>query len=172
MPTDNGQDTTPGDGDGHRLSYSEALNDGQPRQTSTQQQQQGGRHDGQDNGPAGQQRVFQPKTTGGDGGWKTVHSRRGRAVYGNKQSDVLKAPPRRYELVVFNVTRDHDADSVKSYITSDGVDVLNIKPLPTNNDLPNSLMFKVDVHYKDKETVLDSGFLARKCRLERVLQAS
>ena len=158
VPTDNGQDTTPGDGDGHRLSYSEALNDGQPRQTSTQQQQQGGRHDGQDNGPAGQQRVFQPKTTGGDEGWKTAHSRRGRAVYGNKQSDVLKAPPRRYELVVFNVTRDHDADSVKSYITSDGVDVLSIKPLPTNNDLSNSLMFKVDVHYKDKETVLDSGF--------------
>ena len=79
-------------------------------------------------------------------------------MYGNKQSDVLKAPPRRYELVVFNVTRDHDADSVKSYITSDLVDVLNIKPLPTNNDLSNSLMFKVDVHYKDKETVLDSGF--------------
>ena len=41
VSTDNDQDTTPGDGDGHRLSYSEALNDGQPRQTSTQQQQQG-----------------------------------------------------------------------------------------------------------------------------------
>ena len=38
VPTDNGQDTTSGDGNGYRLSYSEALNDGQPRQTSTQQQ--------------------------------------------------------------------------------------------------------------------------------------
>ena len=61
-------------------------------------------------------------------------------------------------LLVFNVTYDHDIESVKSNITCDGVDVLNIKPLPTNNDLSNSLMFKVDVHYKDKETVLDSGF--------------
>ena len=55
-------------------SYSEALNDRQPRQTSTQQQQQSGRHDGQHNGPAGQQQVLQLKTTGGDGGWKTVHN--------------------------------------------------------------------------------------------------
>ena len=38
------------------------------------------------------------------------------------------------------------------------VDVLNIKLLPTNNDMSNSLMFMVDVHYKDEETVLDSSF--------------
>ena len=85
-------------------------------------------------------------------------SRRGKAVYGKKQSEALKAPPRRYELVVFNVTRDHDVDSVKSYITSDGVDVLNIKTLPTNSEFNDCLMFKVDVHYKDRETVLDSDF--------------
>ena len=109
-------------------------------------------------GPAGQQRALQSRTSDDDEGWKTVPklSRRGKAVYGKKQSDALKAPP--YELVVLNVTRDHDVNSVKSYITSDGIDVLNIKALPTNSEFNDCLMFKVDVHYKDRETMLDSNF--------------
>ena len=109
--------------------------------TCTQHQQ----HDRQHEGPAGQQRALQSRTSDDDEGWTTVPKlgRRGKAVYGKKQSDALKAPPRRYELVVFNVTRDHDVNSVKSYITSDGIDVLNIKALPTNSEFNDCLMFNL-----------------------------
>ena len=154
VPTDSDHDATSGGGNGNKLSYSEALNDGQQKQASIQQQQDDGQHER----PAGQQRILQPRTVDDDGGWETVPklSRRDqKRCTVKKQSDALNAPPRRYEIVVFNVTRDHDVDSVKSYITSD---VLNIKTLPTNSEFNDCLMFKFDVHYKDRETVLDSNF--------------
>ena len=100
------------------------------------------------------------RTDAGDRGWTEVptRDRRRNAVYGNKQSNALKAPPRRYDFVVFNVTSDHDIESVKSYITSNDVEVLNIKMLPTKKERTDCLMFKVDVHFEDKHKVLNSEF--------------
>ena len=63
-----------------------------------------------------------------------------------------------YDFVVFNVTSDHDIESVKSYITSNDVEVLNIKMLPTKKERTDCLMFKVDVHFEDKHKVLNSEF--------------
>ena len=42
-----------------------------------------------------------------DGEWTTStrRTRKGKAVYGKKQSDVLRAAPRRFEFVVFNKIR-------------------------------------------------------------------
>ena len=60
--------------------------------------------------------------------------------------------------LLFNVTSDDDMESVKSYITNNDVEVLNIKMLPTKKEQTDCLMFKVDVHFEDKHKVLNSEF--------------
>ena len=77
---------------------------------------------------------------------------------GKKQSDVLRAAPRRFGFVVFNITNDHGTESVKDYINNSYVNVLGIKTLTTPNATTDRLMFKVDVNYKDKDSVMDSDF--------------
>ena len=70
-----------------------------------------------------------------DGEWTTStrRTRKGKAVYGKKQSDVLRAAPRRFEFVVFNITNDHGTESVRDYINNSDVNVLGIKTLTTPN---------------------------------------
>ena len=95
-----------------------------------------------------------------DGEWTTStrRTRKGKAVYGKKQSDVLRAAPRRFEFVVFNITNDHGTESVRDYINNSDVNVLGIKTLTTPNATTDRLMFKVDVNYKDRDSVMDSDF--------------
>ena len=81
--------------------------------------------------------------------------RRPKAVYGTKQSDGLRAPPRGYDCVVFNVTTS-DKEEVRKWMSDNSVDVMDIVPL--SKDDSDVHMFKVKVHYKDKDTVLSSDF--------------
>ena len=92
--------------------------------------------------------------------WNTVKGsrprpRRPKAVYGTKQYDGLRAPPRGYDCFFFNVTTI-DKEEVRKWLSDNSVDVLDIVPL--SKDDSDVHMFKVKVHYKDKDTVLSSDF--------------
>ena len=84
-----------------------------------------------------------------DGEWTTStrRPRKGKAVYGKNQSDVLRAALRCFEFVVFNITNDHGTESVREYINNSDVNVLGIKTLTTPNATTDRLMLKVDVNY-------------------------
>lgn len=81
--------------------------------------------------------------------WTTVH-------YGKRKSEGLKAAPRRYEIVVFNVSKDFNSEQVKTYITDNNIDVLEIKRLSDEDRRVYS--YQVVVLYKDSKTVLDGNF--------------
>ena len=92
--------------------------------------------------------------------WNTVKGsrprpRRPKAVYGTKKSDGLRTPPMGYDCVVFNVTTS-DKEDVRKWMSDNSVDVMDIVPL--SKDDSDVQMFKVEVHYKDKGTVLSSDF--------------
>ena len=63
-------------------------------------------------------------------------------MYGEKQSDVLRAAPRRFEFVVFNIINIHGTESVKDYINNSDVNVLGIKTLTMPNATTDRLIFK------------------------------
>ncbi len=94
-----------------------------------------------------------------DNGFRTVDyhrkRRRPQAIYGTKQSDGLKAPPRCYECVVFNVTSDK-TDDVKTWMTENNVTATDVSRL--SKDDRDTHMFRVKVLFKDKETVLSGEF--------------
>jgi len=91
-----------------------------------------------------------------DQSWNHVTYRKRNTVYGKKKSDGLKAPARRYEIVVFNVTSESGAEDVKSYMSDCDVKVEDVKKL--SGDTSTVQSFKVDVAYKDKDIVLNSDF--------------
>ena len=78
---------------------------------------------------------------------------RPKAVYDTKQSDGLRA--RGYDSVVFNATSS-DKDDVRKWMTDNSGVVMDIVSL--SKDDSDVHMFKVKVHYKDKNTVLSSDF--------------
>ena len=80
---------------------------------------------------------------------------RPKTVYGAKQSDGLRAPPRGYACVVFNVTTS-DKEDVRKWMTDNSVDMMDIVSLSKYDS--DVHMFKVKVYYKDKDTVLSSDF--------------
>ena len=84
-----------------------------------------------------------------------MKSRRPVAVYGNKKSDGLKVPARKYECVVFNVTTG-DKREVSKWISDNDVNVMDVSRL--SKDDADVHLFKVCVEYKAKDTVLSSDF--------------
>ena len=89
---------------------------------------------------------------------KTSRSRRSKAVYGTKKSEGLRAPPRGYDCVVFNVTTK-DMEEVRTWMSNSGVEVMDIELLSKDDSDRPTHMFRVKVHViKDKNTVLNSGF--------------
>ena len=89
-------------------------------------------------------------------GWQTIGVRKSRrpvAVYGNKKSDGLKAPARKYECVVFNVTTG-DKSEVSKWISDNDVNVMDVSRL--SKDDADAHLFNVCVEYKAKDTVLSS----------------
>ena len=67
----------------------------------------------------------------------------------------MRAPPRGYDCVVFNVITS-DKEDVRKWISDNSVDVMDIVPL--SKDDSDVHMCMVKVHYKDKDTVLSSEF--------------
>ena len=92
-------------------------------------------------------------------GWevKTSRSRRSKAVYHTKKSEGLRALRRGYDCVVFNVTTKDTAD-VRTWMSNSGVEVMDIELLSKDDSERPTHMFRVKVHYKHKDTVLNSGF--------------
>ena len=156
-------DDTPGVATNGVLSYRKALDGSKPPQ---QIQDLSGMKAVGESSKAGESAIDKDEqlpprlNVDSDGEWTTStrRTRKGKAVYGKKQSDVLRAAPRRFEFVVFNITNDHGTESVKDYINNSDVNVLGIKTLTTPNATTDRLMFKVDVNYKDRDSVMDSDF--------------
>ena len=91
-------------------------------------------------------------------GWQTIGVRKSRrpvAVYGNKKSDGLKAPARKYECVVFNVTTG-DKSEVSKRISDNDVNMIDVSRLSKGD--ADAHLFKACVEYKAKDTVLSSDF--------------
>ena len=91
-------------------------------------------------------------------GWQTIGVRKSRrpvAVYFNKKSDGLKAPARKYECVVFNVTTG-DKSEVSKWISDNDVNVMDV--CRQSKDDADAHLFKVCVEYKAKDTMLSSDF--------------
>ena len=107
----------------------------------------------QQNGP-----ISQPHHRNNTNDWTMITrtARKRTTVYGKKQSTALGAPPRRYELVVFNVKSEYDGDMVKDYVISCGVEVINSKKISLGTN--TNQMFKVDVPYDKKDVVMDADF--------------
>lgn len=82
-------------------------------------------------------------------------SRRAPAVYGNKESNVLKAPERTYECVVFNVTTSNKED-IKTWVSDNGVNVLDVSRL--SGDTTTRHLFHVKVPHSDKDKVASADF--------------
>ena len=156
-------DVTPGVATNGVRSYSEALDGSKPPQ---QIRDLSGMKAVGESSKAGKSAIDKDEqlpprlNADSDGEWTTStrRTRKGKAVYGKKQSDVLRAAPRRFEFVVFNITNDHGTESVRDYINNSDANVLVIKTLTTPNATTDRLMFKVDVNYKDRDSVMDSDF--------------
>ena len=156
-------DVTPGVATNGVRSYSEALDGSKPPQ---QIRDLSGMKAVGESSKAGKSAIDKDEqlpprlNADSDGEWTTStrRTRKGKAVYGKKQSDELRAAPRRFEFVVFNITNDHGTESVIDYINNSDVNVLGIKILTTPNATTDRLMFKVDVNYKDRDSVMDSDF--------------
>ena len=105
-----------------------------------------------------QQRNHTDDNSMSQAGWQAIGVRKSRrpvAVYGNKKSDGLKAPARKYECVVFNVTTG-DKSEVSKWISDNDVNVMDVSRL--SKDDADAHLFKVCVEYKAKDTVLSSDF--------------
>ena len=76
-------------------------------------------------------------------------------MFGNKKADGLKAPARKYECVVFNVTTS-DKSEVSKWISDNDVNVMDVSRL--SKDDADAHLFKVCVEYKAKDIVLSSNF--------------
>ena len=89
--------------------------------------------------------------------WKTVGTHHTRTcpkpVFGkNKSDENLSALPRRYIVVVFNVSSKEE-DKVKNYMVSNDVHVVDIKRLSTDDGYVHS--FKVVIYRKQAEKVME-----------------
>ena len=92
--------------------------------------------------------------------WQTVGKHRTwtrpKPVFGRKKSDDnLSALPRRYTVVVFNVSSKEE-DKVKNYMVSNDVHVVDIKRLSTDDRYVHS--FKVVIYRKQAEKVMEDDF--------------
>ena len=90
--------------------------------------------------------------------WKVAHRhphRRPTAVYGTKQSQGLKAPPRSYECVVFNITSP-DKEEVTKWMKDNDIDALDAVRL--SNEAADVHLYKIKVLHKDKDKILTSEF--------------
>ena len=75
-----------------------------------------------------QQRNHTDDNSMSQAGWQTIGLRKSRrpvAVYGNKKYTGMKAPARKYECVVFNVTTD-DKREVPKWISDNDVNVMDV----------------------------------------------
>ena len=90
--------------------------------------------------------------------WRTQQKKRRPAQYGKRKDNGLafKAVPRRHECVVFNAPQGCTADTVKSYIVDNGVDVLDINRLLQEEWDTQS--FYISVQYDDLSKVSDAEF--------------
>jgi len=77
-------------------------------------------------------------------------------VYGTKQSGKLKSGPRRTELFVFRVSKDIDIDSIKTYLTDEGVAVADIERTSSEQAYTNS--YHIIVEGVDPSMVLSADF--------------
>ena len=76
-------------------------------------------------------------------------------MYGNKKYDGLKAPARKNECVVFNMTTG-DKSEVSKRISDNDVNVMDVSRL--SKDDADAHLLKVCVEYNAKDTVLSSDF--------------
>ena len=105
-----------------------------------------------------QQRNHTDDTSMSQAGWKTIGVRKSRrpvTIHGNKKSDGQKAPTRKYECVVFNVTTS-DKSEVSKWTPDNAVNVMDVSRL--SKDDADAHLCKVCVEYKAKDTVLSNDF--------------
>ena len=91
--------------------------------------------------------------------WQTVRQKKvGHAKYGRRKDGEhpFKAIPRRHDFVVFNVPPDCSVDTIKSHITNNGVQVLDIRRLSKYEW--NNQSFCVTVLHVKEPTVSDPEF--------------
>ena len=91
--------------------------------------------------------------------WQTVRQKKVRdAKYGRRKDGEhpSKAIPRRHDFVVFNVPQDCSVDTIKSYISDNGVQVLDISRL--SKEEWNNQSFCVTVLHVKEPTVSDPEF--------------
>ena len=91
--------------------------------------------------------------------WQTVRQKRVRdAKYGRRKDGEhpFKAIPRRHAFVVFNVPHDCSVDTIKSYISDNGVQVLDIRRL--SKEEGNNQSFCITVIHVKEPTVSDPEF--------------
>ena len=92
----------------------------------------------------------------GDGSWRV--KQRKNTKYGKRKDDniTLKANPRRHEFVVSNTPKGCAPETVKEYITDNGVNVMDIRRL--SKEEWDTQSFHVSVSYGDKVKVADLDF--------------
>ena len=88
---------------------------------------------------------------------RTQRKPRPKPVYGKKKvgDDDLSVLPRRYTIVVFNVSNKLD-DKVKNYMSANGVNTLEIKRFSSDEHFVHC--FKVVIYRKDLDIVLKGDF--------------
>lgn len=91
-----------------------------------------------------------------DGSWRVKQRRN--TKYGKRKDDniTLKANPRRHEFVVSNTPKGCAPETVKEYITDNGVTVIDIRRL--SNEEWDTQSFHVSVSYGDKVKVENLDF--------------
>ena len=91
--------------------------------------------------------------------WQTVRQKKVRdAKYGRRKDGEhpFKAIPRRHDFVVFNVPQDCGVDTIKSYISDNGVHVLDIRRI--SKEEWNNRSFCVTVLHVKEPIVSDPEF--------------
>ena len=81
-----------------------------------------------------------------------------KAVYGTRQSTILRSAPRRHELFVFRVDKEIADDSLKDYLTEEGKvnKIHELKCVSLDNSWTKS--YRVLIECKDVNDILSPDF--------------
>ena len=83
--------------------------------------------------------------------------RRKETVVGKRENNsVVKSGQKHIKVFVFRVHRDESEESIKSFISSEGVEVVGITQVSNENAFMKS--FKVTINFEDLSKVLDEDF--------------
>ncbi len=81
---------------------------------------------------------------------------RPKAVYGIRQSTLLRAGPRRHEIFIFNVDQDVKEDSIREFLTGEGVKVHDLECKSREGAWTKS--YRVTVELNDINTLYQPDF--------------